>query len=374
MKHLLSAILLFTSLFPAIAQITVTPADMPSEGDTMRYSNAQTGLDVSAGPGGANQTWDFSNLNSTSQFVDRYSSVSQTDLTYQIVFGLPFGENASNLAKPNPDGLALPSQLPITITDMINFYKSDNDEFSQTGFGAKLNGIALPVTYSSRDVLCPLPLSFNDQSSGDFDYQIEIPTIGFYGKVATRTNIADGWGTLILPSGTYNVLRLKSILQAVDSIAISIDPLPPFGINIPVPDVITYSYYASGFKFPVMQITSNDLGGNEVVSKAIYRDMLAVDGIADNVSGGPEVKLYPNPASEIAVVQTELLSKADISYNLMDALGKTVYSVVRNDQSPGTAIEILPLETLHLGSGIYFLRISTGNTTGKVLPLMVNNP
>jgi len=371
MKQTLSAILLFAALLPVNAQITITSSNMPSAGDTMRYSNAQTNPLLDPGQPGANQTWDFSTLNSTSQFVDQYLPVSQTDFTYQIVFGLPFGENASNLAKPNPDGLNLPSQLPITVGDLINFYKSDNDEFSLTGFGAKLNGIALPITYSSRDVLFPLPLSYNDLSTGDFDYQIAIPTIGFYGKVATRRNEADGWGTLVLPSGSYQVLRLKSTLESVDSIAIE---ALGFGINIPVPDVITYSYYASEFKFPVLQITSNDIFGQEVISKVIYRDTLVVDGISDLSSVRPEVILYPNPATEIAVVKTELLSKTDISYTLMDAVGKTVFSIVRNNQSPGTLTEMLPLASLQLGEGIYFLKVSTGNAGSKVLPLMVNNP
>ena len=59
----------------AAAQITITQADMPSNNDTIRYSNAATtNLNFVATNTGANYNWDFSRLNMTAQDIYAYKS------------------------------------------------------------------------------------------------------------------------------------------------------------------------------------------------------------------------------------------------------------------------------------------------------------
>lgn len=86
-KRLLPTLLILSSV-QVFSQVTVNQADMPSAGDTLRFSVANTsGID--AGSGGSNQTWDFSNLQSTSQFVDEFLPVSSTPFTYVATYGFP---------------------------------------------------------------------------------------------------------------------------------------------------------------------------------------------------------------------------------------------------------------------------------------------
>jgi hypothetical protein len=60
--------------FQVFSQVTINQSDMPSAGDTIRFSVASTN-GISEGPSGGDQSWDFSNLQSTSQFVDEFLPV-----------------------------------------------------------------------------------------------------------------------------------------------------------------------------------------------------------------------------------------------------------------------------------------------------------
>ena len=59
----------------ALAQITITQADMPSNNDTIRFSNAAlTNLNFVATNTGPSYNWDFSRLTMTTQDIYAYKS------------------------------------------------------------------------------------------------------------------------------------------------------------------------------------------------------------------------------------------------------------------------------------------------------------
>jgi hypothetical protein len=77
------SLLLSASLLagPALAQTapSITAADMPEVGDSLRLSQASPVLPVTAPPlsrKGASQTWDYSGLTAATQRVLRYNDVS----------------------------------------------------------------------------------------------------------------------------------------------------------------------------------------------------------------------------------------------------------------------------------------------------------
>src|ERR1700739_2227788 len=88
MKTLLPfSLLLFASTIPAVSQITISQADMPQPGDTIRLSmsNDTVGLPTPALTG-AGITWNYSALVPRSQTIDTFLSVSSTPLAYQLYF------------------------------------------------------------------------------------------------------------------------------------------------------------------------------------------------------------------------------------------------------------------------------------------------
>jgi hypothetical protein len=350
------------------AQITLTDADMPHAGDSARYSVANQAFLLQAGSSGPNRMWDFSDLTSSSQYVNNFQTVSSTAFTYQLVFTL--GPSASNVAMADPNGINIPSQTGVSLTDVYNFYKRSSSEFSQTGFGASVQGFPLPVAYSSKDKLYPLPLDYQSQSTSNYRYQIDIPTLGYYGRVAERINEVDAYGTLKLPFGTFEVLRLKSILKATDSLALDTFNL---GFNIPYPDEIHYKYVAKNYGWPLLEITASDIFGLEVVTRAVYRDTLKKSSIGFSELPYSSINIYPNPATELVMIKSELLKTSDITYTLFDGCGRKIIEQFRSNQRPGTCIEALHLNSMNLSNGMYFIKIQTGDSKSSIHPLLVNN-
>ena len=76
------------------------------------------------------------------------------------------------------------------------------------------------------------PVNYGNVDSSASGYSVELPNFLYYGVERNRVNEVDGWGTLITPSGTYNVLRLKSTIEEHDSIYL--DTLG-FGYGFDVP-------------------------------------------------------------------------------------------------------------------------------------------
>ena len=70
-------------------QITINSSHMPVSGDTLRYSLAEA-ASVNAttlNATGANQTWDFSQLNPQSQGLNEYKLALQINPAYSVFFG-----------------------------------------------------------------------------------------------------------------------------------------------------------------------------------------------------------------------------------------------------------------------------------------------
>src|SRR6188474_3221851 len=82
------------------AQITVTSADMPSSGDTVRRSITFDFTGIVPDSTGANYTWDYSTLVADSQTVDTFTSVLSTGLYALNFIGASFAQK-SNTAPLN---------------------------------------------------------------------------------------------------------------------------------------------------------------------------------------------------------------------------------------------------------------------------------
>ncbi|MEZ5172387.1 MAG: T9SS type A sorting domain-containing protein [Bacteroidia bacterium] len=355
-------------------QAQISQSDMPSAGDTMRYS-VTAAVGIQPGNGGTNTTWNFTDLQSASQYVDEFLSLTSAPFTYVAVFGLPFSPNYCDMARLDNSAFQIP-QIPvvnITVEDVYNFYKSQSDGFEQRGFGASINGFPLPITYSDGDVLVPLPLTASTTQSNSYSFNATIPTIGYYGRDAQRINEADGTGTLRLPMGDYQCIRLRSQLVYSDSVAL--DALG-FGFQLPEITETRYKWMAPGFGWPLLEITTitDPILGMETTSRVVYRDTLAIEnqtGIEEN-NLNAALSIYPNPAAEVLMVKLELNESVNGSVSVMNSLGQNVYE--KNRQFvPGQNLEIIPIEAARLASGCYFLRISTEKGQIAIKPFIVPN-
>lgn len=187
--------------------IVINQNDMPDPGDTLRVSQTLTLTGNTYLQTGANQTWDFSNLVPLSQRVEKFLTVSSTGATNQLLFNnqLIFPNSYSSIAQE----LALPA-IPggLTLTDTYGFFRETSSQFRQTGYSGVLNGQTVPVAFTSPDVLYSFPMGYQGTDASASGYEINVPGTIYLAHQQIRDILADGWGTLITPFGTFETLRL----------------------------------------------------------------------------------------------------------------------------------------------------------------------
>ncbi|GAA4030768.1 hypothetical protein GCM10022409_13720 [Hymenobacter glaciei] len=277
---------------PALAQTSspvIDRTDMPSLTagvDSLRLSVASAVLPTSVPPlsrSGANQTWNYGSLTPVSQRVESYvpaSVVTATSLFYSFTFGAFGGANQATVASPQALPVPAGASLPIAVTDTYQFFRlaaagATPQDFRSVGFGASLNGTAVPVTYASatqQDVIYRFPLSFAsqaDSSSSFFSTPAAIATAGYLSQKRKRVNKPDAWGTLTTPFGTFQTVRIVTKLIDHDSVAFGGTP----GQGFDIPLTREYKWLAKGQHVPVLTITTRLVGGQEVVSGVEYRDI-----------------------------------------------------------------------------------------------------
>jgi len=348
-KNLLLLTIFFTSALSA--QISITSSDMPNAGDSVLIS-VSTSIDTNdVTLTGANYSWDYSTLLPDFQRYEKFDS----PLTFPVPFNFLF--NPSNTTYGNENNILTTLPLPGVSLDMAyDFLKESSTKFRQIGAGYTINGIPLPFLYSSDDVIYNFPVDYLDTDSCDYKFGLPIPSIGYYGQKGHRVNVVDGWGTVKTPFGTFNALRVKSTILAIDTIAL--DALG-FGTNIPRPLRYEYKWLATAKQIPVLKVDANFVGGNIVVSNVEYIDSIIPGvpslGIADYLNNNFNAIVYPNPFVDETTVQYTLAVKSHVKISITDIVGKTIAIVSDELQNTGTYQKNLNVAELDLSQGVYFV-------------------
>jgi hypothetical protein len=354
----------FTILFFCLnnllfSQITITTNDMPLLNDTIRLSiqNGVQGFDPSLT--GAGYTWNFSALQADLQRVDEYQSVSSTPFAYQFYFNnqILYPNHKASYAVASPQGMGGFQQFQIE--DVYNYFKNSSQQYIQAGFGATINGVPSSVQYIPVDVQYSFPLNYLNTDSSNSSWGLGIPGIGYLGQTFTRKDTVDGWGQLTTPFGTFNTLRVKSVINRIDTLNFN-----NFGFKIPRPAETEYKWLAANGKVPILTLLKTGF-----IVNATYRDIfrnvtqLGV-GAHENLS---QLNVFPNPTSEFVIIEftSEIESKVEIA--VLNILGEKIicssYSVYNGNNKI-----LLPLNTLK--SGLYILQISEDKSL-KSLKLQV---
>ena len=257
---LLAASVYFT--IATFGQITITRNDMPVAGDTARYSTSTTQLNFDTT--GAGITWDYSSLVANGQGVDSFESARTIGGAYALYFGFTtdYGVPTANINLGTS-----------TLTNAYNFYKTSNSSLQINAIGAQSTGIILPSTYSIPDKVYQFPLSYGRIDTTQFDVTINVPGQGSLHKIGTRINTVDGWGTVITPYGSFPCIRLKSVINEVDSTTITL-----LGFTFGRPNnSISYKWLANGEIIPVLEVDGNVLFGNNFTTTSEkYRDSIRI--------------------------------------------------------------------------------------------------
>jgi hypothetical protein len=361
MRHYYAAVLAFSLLPAGLARAQTSPvvtrADMPVPTDTMRQSMAAPILPSSVPPltqRGPNQTWNYSTLVPISQNVARFTAVPNQPL-YTVAFNsLLSGANRATVAAPQ--NIPLPPGIALPITDPYQFYNASAATFRSVGYGASLNGTAVPITYATaaeQDIIYRFPVSYasTPDSSTSF-FSVSVPGTGYLSQRRKRVNRVDAWGTLTTPFGTFQTVRVVTRIEDQDSIS-------AMGINqgIILPVTREYKWLAVGQHVPLLTITTMRVANQEVVTNVEYRDIYRRLSVLSTANQLPETALsvYPNPVRATEPLRL-LLPAGPVSITATDLTGRILFSYKLPHASRET---VVPAAAFGAFRGVALLRVQT---------------
>ena len=331
------------------AQITVTQSDVAGAGNVMQQAH-DTEKDtmpgsINPGPSGANQTWIFSTL---------LSSTVDT-LTFTNPASLPNGSNfpSANLAIVNStDG------SEIYLENISSGLFVDGAYSDPFGLGA------MTLTFNPREQLAKFTTSYTTAFQDTSMAQGDFPFTLFRGVDSARFKhivykdvLTDGWGNITTPLGTYNSLRNRGKVITIDSAWLhNINPPgwfpapPPYDASFDT--AWHFSWWANGIGFPLLEFDST---AGDTIRNISWIKTLPYASISETASLSG-VSVYPNPSTGKFSIE----SKGEIS--VYNCIGEKVF--MKTSASGKTELDLSSQN-----SGIYFLHISNekGTATRKII-------
>jgi len=262
----------------AYNQITVTDLD-PQVGDYFSIEGYESSLDP--GLSGANVTWDFSGLGAGDNGID-----------YEVVL---------------TDGLAGEENFPLStkawtatlddVDDFIFYMGAENNALVEYGSYFVAEETVVEINYSDPQIRYNSPLDYGDTGSDNIAGSLIIGTMILSTFTGDIVYDVDGYGTLIMPNGTYdNALRVHTIQEEIHELGVG-------GGIIQTTTVTGYSYFVEDFPIPVLIIEDSEsyvLGELTDEFSSMTR-LISYNSVllgVDNISVDNNLMIYPNPSSE----------------------------------------------------------------------------
>lgn len=322
---------------PMNAQPTITSTDIIN--GTFQFTEVSFNQGVyNPGNGGANVTWDFSNIQGTVGG-----------------FKLLYGTCSSSI----PECSFFPTANRYAVNLDNNGNQSDDKNlFRVTGtqleaIGARNNTTNFTLTYADTPILLKFPTTYLQSFTDTSSYTTN--------GVTTTTNdviTADGYGTVKTPAGTYtNVLRVKK----TSTINISMGGSP-----VSTTQVVTYTWYKNNREeiagFAVTNILSPVNQASP--SRFQYTNNSSTLGIRET-SVLRSSTVYPNPSRD-GKIWIDMQQDKIKMLHVYDRVGRLVFEQAGNQISMEKGANLLNLH--FLPDDHYILKIETekGESVQKI--------
>ena len=309
MKYLI----FFIALLPisSYSQPVITSSVFPPDGSILELVGRNQ-VDVQENNIGANITWDF----------------SQLDIPTDTL----------NLFFDESEGSAYDSLFPEANKVSIIFFGQDSSfqYHSLTDFEWELQGSAFGSTptllaYSNAETITKFPVTFEDTWIDSFAFKFGSSDIEFMG---TGIYEVDGYGTLILPNGTYdNVIRIHKIWSTP-------------GWN---DEVHKYFYYSPDYYYSLLRMNKNEADTYYQTNPiSIVTSSIEEDHKPD------KVKISPNPISTYFELKIELETESTVDIKVYSINGQNILSKSGVEFKNG--VHYLKIEK-YLESGYYVIQL-----------------
>lgn len=293
--------LLFFSIAVALSvfsQPVLTSSINLSIGDTYRYDGYHEVTNIEPGPGGANLTWDFSDVDGES-FHEGVPAICVDPST------TPFADSAA-VADANI------CTAPVGGSGYYQYFDNDNSSQNLIAMGLILESSSSFGTYTDIFTAFEFPFTYNDSFEDTWELiNFNIGSGYYFMRDSSITTVeADAYGTIITPLGEFqNAIRIKrttvdySWMRFVEG-----GEWIPSGPNTD----IEYSWFAPNIKVPVMFIDEFDGFPSYSVRYLMEYDFSV--GIEEQ--SVVQVEIFPNPTTESVTIKTDATIERVFVYSL----------------------------------------------------------
>ncbi|MBK7966262.1 MAG: T9SS type A sorting domain-containing protein [Bacteroidetes bacterium] len=346
MKKILLILLLLSNQL-LFGQITINSSNLPTAGQTWIEASDEF-YNANITPGGANQTWNYTGLLTT--------TIDTTILLTSA--STPYGASdypASNLAIHQAE-----DSTYLYITSSASGFYLDGYYFynAQPPFGQ--NKFAFSPTYR----FVPTPFTYLDNYLSTYKYVIDIDTALPYIRFVHQVNVnflCDGYGALQLPGVTHpNTLRIKQTETSIDSLlADTAGNGNYFSFSPPtVEQTTSYRWFKATQPSIVLTLEADSAGTQCNRSTYMYN---FITSVTETPFIEVKVSVFPNPTSNLVhVLLPQEGSQKDV-FQLCDINGK----VIRETSLKG--MKQYSFYVNNLQSGVYMWTVNSLNTSGKLV-------
>jgi len=353
------------------AQIIVTNTTFPDAGDTLKtvIDYAPDGIVITAS--GGPQVWDFSSLSATTRV--------------ETVF------------RPAVEGTAhanFPGAELVTIDDVGAevYYSKSNSTFAILGITGEGLGGGFPIEadfkYNPPYVERKAPLTFFDVDNFTSNATVSLPTSAIPGEIFDslgiptglfdsirirldfhRILVAEGYGTITIPGGTYEVLRQKETVSTSTGVDvhtllgwIDIGVLLGGAFEFPTDTTITFNFLSNTEKEPIAVVTVDSTGLNAV--QVEYKNNGTPSAINPVTGETISVIVSPNPVIDQVTFEIKNMLPGNYTLRLYDLNGQQVL------MKPFTSNrEVISINSFSDGMYIYNITDAKGQVigTGKLM-------
>ena len=323
MTRLFTFLLSLLAVSSLSAQTTINRSALPDVGLSFNAFIVQEGVDPMASTTGNGVTWDF---------IDSLSGGQATTVDWV---------NPSNPEFPDAN---LSLQLG---GDFSVFFSSNDDSLEQLGASASGQNIA----YDDGATYFEYPVNLSDSNTDPFSLTAQGFTLG--GDAVTTY---DGFGTLILPDGSYtDVFRVYSNQDFSAQ-----GPFPVSG------SVDIYYWFETSTKRNLLTIVG--------IESPILNQDLAVYKSDDATSAEDKLdvaslNLFPNPANGSTTLLYTLETAADARLSIRNVAGQEVRAQHLGNLQPGT--QEAKLDVSNLTPGMYIVSLELDGQAAASRKLIV---
>lgn len=354
-KLLLLSLSIFS--FSAFAQISIDLTDMAAIGDVIsRKADTLTPI-TGPGPAGANQTWTMTTISSNTAYIlnENTSVVTVASTPYSAQF------SSSNISMTNDNA------------SYVYINQNSTTMTTQGGAGDLLmlgNTIVAPLNPDLK--LHNFPRTYNSSFTDNYAVDVTIngsvisPLVSQvrYKRVATVTDVTDGWGSITTPNGTYSdVLRVKRSDHGKDTIWIlPTIGFPPAWSVFSTKDDTSFSYQWLGkqMKLAVAELNYDSLDQPKTFKWTLLPPPGTVS-VSENVAVA-NAELFPVPAAETVSLRIgNELEAGEYFFTVYDVAGK----MLMQEKVYATANSTYNFSVQNLPQGLYSWQFMNRNNLHK---------